>query len=106
LSEAIRPAPTVAVSNLTVYRQSGVSATFDIVLGSPFDQPISLYCYTTNGSARAPGDYSSVSKPLTFPPGAISAKFPVAIRDNGLGLGQSSECGTGRAWGYCIHTKT
>jgi len=84
LTEAIRPAPTVAVSNLTVYRQSGVSATFDIVLGSPFDQPISLYCYTTNGSARAPGDYSSVSKPLTFPPGAISAKFPVVIRDNGL----------------------
>ena len=84
LSETIYPPPTVIVSNLTVYRQSGVLATFDVVLSSPYDQPVSLYCYTTNGSARSPGDYSSVSKSLTFPPGAVSAKFPVTIRDNGL----------------------
>jgi uncharacterized repeat protein (TIGR01451 family) len=84
LTEMIYPPPSVTVSNLSVYRQSGVTATFNIVLASPSTQPISLYCYTTNGSAVSSRDYLAVSTTLTIPPGATNANLPVTIENNGL----------------------
>jgi uncharacterized repeat protein (TIGR01451 family) len=84
LTEMIYPPPSVTVSSPSVYRQSGVTATFNIVLASPSPRPVSLYCYTTNGSAVSPRDYLPVSTTLTIPPGATNANVPVTIENNGL----------------------
>jgi hypothetical protein len=84
LTEMIYPAPSVSVGNVSVYRLSGVTATFNVVLAAANNQPVSLFCATTNGSARSPGDYLSVSRTLTIPPGATNASFSVTIQDSGL----------------------
>lgn len=84
LTEMIYPPPSVTVNNPSVYRQNGVTATFNIVLASPSTQPVSLYCYTTNGSAVSPTDYLPVSTTLTIPPGATNANLTVTIENNGL----------------------
>ncbi|HEV7927355.1 MAG TPA: Calx-beta domain-containing protein, partial [Verrucomicrobiae bacterium] len=81
-AEMIYPAPSVTVSNLSAYRQQGVTATFDIVLDSPNAQPVSLYCSTSNGSAQSGSDYLPTSGTVTLPPGTMSASFPVRIENN------------------------
>src|SRR5262249_55648541 len=52
-SETIYSAPSVNVSNPLVYRQNGVTATFQITRSGSGPLPLSLYCVTTNGSAVA-----------------------------------------------------
>lgn len=83
-TEMIYPPPSLTVSDLSVYRQSGLTATFSVVLDSPNAHPVQLYCSTTDGSAHAPGDYQSASRILTISPGATSVSFPVTIQNNGL----------------------
>jgi uncharacterized repeat protein (TIGR01451 family) len=83
-TETIYAAPVVTVSSPTVYRQAGVTANFRISLSAPGPLPFSLYCYTTNGSALAPGDYTFASNVVTIAAGATFANFPVTIKNSGL----------------------
>jgi uncharacterized repeat protein (TIGR01451 family) len=83
LSEMIFPPPSVTVSSPSAYRQSGVIADFDIVLASSNAQPVSLYCYTTNGSAVSSVDYLAISETVTIPAGATNTIVPVTIKNSG-----------------------
>ena len=82
--EIIYPLPSVTVSNPGVYRRSGIVADFDVVLAAPNPVPISLYGYTTNGSAVSFVDYVPVSETVTIPAGATNAIVPVTIDNSGL----------------------
>jgi uncharacterized repeat protein (TIGR01451 family) len=84
LTEVVYPPPSISVSNLSVYRENGLAATFHIVLASSNALPVSLYCATANGSALASRDYVPSSTTLTIPPGGIAANFSVPIQNNGL----------------------
>jgi uncharacterized repeat protein (TIGR01451 family) len=84
LTETIYPAPTVHVSNVSVYRQNGAPATFNIQFDSAMPIPVRLYCSTTNGSALASRDYFAVNSSVTIPVGALSTNFSVTITDSGL----------------------
>jgi uncharacterized repeat protein (TIGR01451 family) len=84
LTEEILPPPSVTVSSTSVFRQSGITANFEVILGSPSSQPFSLYCYTTDGSAKSPGDYLSTGRSVAFPPGATNVNVSVTIEDNGM----------------------
>lgn len=83
-TQMIAPAPSVSISDLSVYRETGLTARFNIVLSSPGAQPLQLYCATTDGSAHSPADYLSSSALLTLQPGVTNAGFSVTIENNGL----------------------
>jgi len=86
-TETVYPDPSVTVSNVVVYRESGesgITATFQVHLVSAAPQPLSLYCYTVDGTAHSPTDYSGVTNGLAFPAGTTSANFSVTIRNSSL----------------------
>jgi uncharacterized repeat protein (TIGR01451 family) len=83
LSQFVYPAPAISVADVSVHRENGLTATFNITLASSNSQPMQLYCSTRNGSAVAPGDYVATSRNVTVPPGVTNFTFPVAISNNG-----------------------
>jgi uncharacterized repeat protein (TIGR01451 family) len=85
LTETIYPLPNVHVSNVSVYRQNGLAAAFNIQLDSTLPVPLHLVCSTTNGSALAYRDYfPAIYSSVTVLAGALSTNFLVTIRDSGI----------------------
>jgi hypothetical protein len=73
--------PRASVGDVTVTEgNTGTTqATFTVSLDRPGTAPVSVRAATADGTATAPGDYTSVSAPVTFAPGETSKPFTVPV---------------------------
>jgi hypothetical protein len=56
------------------------SMTFPVTLSSPSSNTVSVDYTTSNGSAKAPADYSAISGTLSFAPGQTTKNITVQVR--------------------------
>jgi hypothetical protein len=84
-------APTASINDIFVFEgNSGtVSATFTVDLSARSGRTVSLSAISYNGTAKAPGDYSSSGINLVFAPGETRKTFSVPV--NGDMLNESDE---------------
>ncbi len=75
--------PVVSVAGVTVNEGSGV-ANFVISLDRASQNTVIVEYATENGSAIAPGDYTSKEGVVTFAPGSQSVTIPIEIADDNL----------------------
>ncbi len=75
------PLPTVSIAGTTVTEgDSGtVNATLTVTLSNPSSQSVTVAFGTQNGTATAPGDYTTTSGTLTFAAGETSKTITVPI---------------------------
>lgn len=73
--------PGVSINDVTVKEgHTGTKdATFTLSLNRPFGKTVSINAVPTNGTAKAPGDYTGGGKTVTFDPDVTSASFTVPI---------------------------
>ena len=74
--------PTVSIDDVTATEGNTgtVNATFTVTLSAPSGQIISVQYATANGTALAPGDYTTTSGTLTFNPGgALTQTITVPV---------------------------
>jgi hypothetical protein len=77
------PPPTVGFSSSTYsVSEGGVTATIAVTLSAPSGQTVSVDYATSNGTATAGSDYSSVSDTLDFARGVTSMTFTVPILED------------------------
>lgn len=76
------PSPTVSVGDVSVPEPaSGQSyAQFPVMLSGASSQTVTVSFSTANGTAVAPGDYTSLSGTLTFAPGETQKTVAVAVK--------------------------
>ena len=90
---AVEPeGPGLYVSNASVAEGNDgtVEAVFRVTLvNPPEDQTVTVNYATADGSATAPGDYTSQSGPLSFPPGTTSREVRVVV--NGDRVDEANE---------------
>ena len=90
---AVEPeGPGLYVSNASVAEGNDgtVEAVFRVTLvNPPEDQTVTVTYATADGSATAPGDYTSQSGPLSFPPGTTSREVRVVV--NGDRVDEANE---------------
>ena len=60
------------------------NGVFAVELSSPFHVPVSVHYATSNGTAVAPGDYTSQSGTITFNPTETYIEMPVTLIDDAL----------------------
>jgi hypothetical protein len=74
--------PLITVNDVSITEgNSGSSnATFTVTLSEPTSLSVSLNYGTTNGTAIAPGDYTTKSATLSIPPGSTSKTFTITIK--------------------------
>ena len=77
----VLPPPTASVNDVSVTEgdSGSVNATFTVTLSNPYSQPITITYGTSNGTAAAPGDYTSTSGSVTIPAGSTSATVTVPV---------------------------
>jgi Calx-beta domain/K319L-like, PKD domain len=77
------PPSTISVDDVAVTEgDSGVTAaTFTVSLSAPQAAPVTVDIATADGTAIAPGDYTSTSGTVSFAPGVTSQ--PVTVQVNG-----------------------
>jgi hypothetical protein len=82
----ILPAPTVSVSDVSVPEPvSGQSyAQFTVTLSGPSSQTVTVSFATANGTAVAPGDYTSLSGTAIFAPGETQKNVAIAVKADAL----------------------
>ena len=75
------PTPTLQVSNIQIVEGDSefATATVNITLSVSSDKTVSVNYETEDGSAVAPGDYTSSDGTVTFPAGETSQSFTVEI---------------------------
>jgi large repetitive protein len=75
------PAPTIAVGNITVVEGTGgtTTASFPVTLSAPSGFTVTVSFVTANGTAVAPGDYTTTSGTVTFAPGTTTANANVPV---------------------------
>ncbi|MBN1155718.1 PKD domain-containing protein [candidate division KSB1 bacterium] len=73
--------PTISISDETENEGVG-TMSFTMTLSAASSQPIAVFYQTVDGTAGAPGDYTSTSATLTIPPGHTSATINVPIIDD------------------------
>lgn len=78
---SVSGAPSVSINDVTLTEgDSGTAnATFTITLSKASSQTISINAIPSNGSARAPGDYTSGGIRLVYDPGELSHTFSVPV---------------------------
>jgi hypothetical protein len=76
------PLPSLRVNDVRVTEgDSGTrTATFTLSLSQPSGQDVTVAYATSDGSARAPGDYAPASGAVVIPAGATSASVGVPVR--------------------------
>jgi len=79
--DAVTTPPTMTIADVTVTEgNSGSSnAVFTVNLTYPSNVAISVAYTTANGTAIAPGDYTTKAGTLSIQPGATSAVIPVPV---------------------------
>jgi|GEM_PF-1155064 len=78
-------APNISIDDVTINPESGTTATFTVTLSQICEQTITVNYNTTNGTATAGSDYSSISSTtLTFNPGELTKTIDVAILDDAV----------------------
>ena len=77
---------SLSIGDVTVTEgNSGtVNANFAVTLSSAAGSTVSVHAATSNGSAVAPGDYTSVSTDVTFAPGETSKNVTVPVKGDTL----------------------
>ena len=80
----LRPVDTTVLTTRDLFEYEGQSGLHDawvpLDVSCPADFPIGLTYVTANGTALAPGDYSSRSGTLTLPPASLGTTVPVPIK--------------------------
>jgi hypothetical protein len=73
--------PSLAIGDVSVSEGNGgtTTATFTVTLSAASAATVTVGYATGNGTAIAPGDYASASGTLSFPPGATTRTFTVAV---------------------------
>lgn len=76
------PTPALSINSVTVPEgNSGtVNAAFTITLSAPSGQTVSVSAIPSDGTARAPGDYTTGGVRLTFTPGQTTKTFIVPVK--------------------------
>jgi hypothetical protein len=75
--------PSLSINDVSV-NEGDTVATFTVVLSAPASQMVSVNYVSSNGSATAGSDYSSVSGTLIFELGETSKNITVSISDDDL----------------------
>jgi CSLREA domain-containing protein len=70
---------TVSEGNPAQGTPGETNATFQVRLSIPSTQTVTVNAITANGTAKAPGDYTSGGATLSFAPGEISKTFSVPV---------------------------
>ena len=79
------PPPTVDFSSATYSEDEDAgTATITVTLSAASGKQVTVDYTTSDGTAEAPDDYTTVSGTLTFAPGDTSETFDVPITDNAL----------------------
>jgi hypothetical protein len=75
------PTPGVSIQDATITEGSGgtTSATFQLTLSGPATQTATVAYTTANGTAAAPGDYTTTSGTVTFAPGVTSRTIQIPV---------------------------
>jgi hypothetical protein len=78
--------PTLSINNVTVTEGTGtnVNATFTATLSFATPETVTVNAITANGTALAPGDYTSGGSTLTFAPGQTTKTFNVLVAGDSL----------------------
>jgi hypothetical protein len=76
------PTPALTINSLTVTEGNTgtVNATFTVTLSAPSGQTVSVSAITSDGTARAPADYTATGIRLTFAPGQVSKVVNVPVK--------------------------
>lgn len=79
-------APLVSINDVSVTEgnSGSVNATFSITLNAASGQIVKINAIPTNGTAKAPGDYTSGGATLTFNAGETSKTFSVPVKGDTL----------------------
>jgi Calx-beta domain len=83
-SAADAPSLTVSDASVTEGDSGAKNAVFTVVLSASSAEPVSVDYATTDGSAKAPGDYVAASGTLSFSPGELSKQVTVAVAGDTL----------------------
>jgi hypothetical protein len=75
----VRPRASIGDVTVTEGNTGSTQATFTVSLDRPGTAPVSVRAGTADGTATAPGDYTTVSGPVTFAPGETSKPFTVPV---------------------------
>ena len=83
---AVSPAPSVSVNNVTVTEgDTGTTvAMFTLTLSAPMAIPVSVAFATANDSATAGSDYVASSGTAVFDPGVTSINVPVLVNGDAV----------------------
>jgi Calx-beta domain len=75
------PKPAVSIGDVSVAEGNSGSTTmsFPVTLSAPSTQPVSVGYSTTDGTAVAPGDYTTASGMLAFKPGETTKSIAVSV---------------------------
>lgn len=78
--------PRLSINDITVTEGSSgnTQATFTVTLSAPSNQEVTVQASTTNGTAKAPGDYTGTVTNLTFAPGQTSRTVIVPVVGDAL----------------------
>ena len=78
--------PSITISDVSLPEgNSGTSyATFVVALSNPSGSTVTVSYATTDGTAKAPGDYTAASGSLSFAPGEVTKNVLVAIKGDML----------------------
>jgi len=83
LDDDPQPSIRFSAANYNVNEGAG-TATITVQLGSASAQAVTVHYATGDGSAAAPGDYTSKSGNLSFSPGQTSKTFNISIVNDNL----------------------
>ena len=80
------PLPALSIDDVTVTEgdTGTVNATFTVSLNAPSGRELTVDYATANGTALAPGDYTSDSGTLTFAAGETTSQVTVSVRGDVL----------------------
>ena len=67
-----------------VASEAAGAATISVMLDAPSTQIVTVDYATSDGTARAPGDYGATGGTLTFAPGDTRRSFEVSVVDDGV----------------------
>jgi hypothetical protein len=83
--------PTLTIADASTVEGDGATVDFDVTLSNPSARTITVNYSTADGTATAPGDYTSTAGALTFAPGGpLTKTVSVPVGDNSSWQGNRS----------------